>query len=110
MFMVGAVSLIPIYLVWLVWRCQERVLGEDYGAIQARSSHADDGRIAARKPGEGAAVVGIACGLFGLFFEPSVSGTLGIALGVLGFIKGVRRLGVVAVVLGAAALVLSQFL
>lgn len=50
----------------------------------------------------------VACGLFGLLFFPPLFGTVESVLGAVGYAKGSRRLGAVAVVLGIAALVLRR--
>jgi hypothetical protein len=108
MFTVGGVSLIAVYLVWTAWRSKERVFGEERSSLETRPSGLDDAAILGGKPGESLAVVGLTCGLFGLLFFPPLFGTVGSVLGAAGYVKGSRRLGAVAVVAGAAALVLHR--
>lgn len=54
-------------------------------------------------------IIGIVCGVIGLFFCPPLFGIAGIVLGIVGKGKG-ERLGTTAIIVGAVGLVLGTIL
>ena len=109
-FSVGAVSLIPLYLVWFVWRRRDNLIGYDPSVVQPRRSLASV-RSLTRDPSSLSskiwAVSGIPTSLLGILIFPIFFCSIGIVLGIIGCKKGATHLGVLTIVIGITALILG---
>ncbi len=109
-FSVGAVSLIPLYLIWFVWRRRDRLIGYDPSVVRPKPS-GEGNRLSSRTPSSLSsklwAVSSIPSSLLGILLFPLFFCSIGIVLGVVGYRKGATHLGTVSTVIGVAALILG---
>ena len=71
---------------------------------EPRPSHVPEIATPARRPGRDWSIAGIICGVIAVVLIPLPLGPLGAILGIVGFVKGDRTLGVAAIVVGVLML------
>lgn len=74
---------------------------------EPRPSYAPERVPQRRKSGRGWAIAGIISGLSAIVLLPIILGPAGVVLGIVGFVKGSRGLGVTAIVAGILGFVLG---
>lgn len=75
-----------------------------------RSAPGPDRELSGRPPGRNWAIAGIIVGALAFVFLPFFLGPLGILFGLIGFAKGARRLGKIAMGVSVFSLILGSIL
>jgi hypothetical protein len=75
-----------------------------------RSASEPEKELSGRPPGHNWAVAGIVVGALAFVLIPVLLGPMGMAFGLVGYVKGARRLGLIAIVVSIFTLILGTVL
>jgi hypothetical protein len=75
-----------------------------------RSASEPDREVSGRPPGHNWAVAGIVVGALAFVLIPMLLGPMGMVFGLVGYVKGARRLGLIAIVVSIFTLILGTIL
>ena len=78
--------------------------------VEKPSANPDKGPSEDRPPGRNWAVAGLISGILAFVLTPFLFGLLGILFGFIGYAKGAKRLGRIAVVVSVFSLILGSIL
>ena len=74
---------------------------------EPRPSYAPDNATPGRPRGRGWSIAGIVSGVLAIVVVPILLGPLGVVFGIVGFVRGDRRLGIAAIIVSVLGFVIG---